>query len=46
MSYPHQNPYQQDNVHGVIPSCLGSSNADTVQAGNPMSLATTEGIQV
>ena len=38
MSY-HHDPYQQDNVHGVIPSFLNGSNSDTVQAANLMSLA-------
>jgi hypothetical protein len=29
---PRSDPYRRDNVHGVIPSSLNSSNSDAVQA--------------
>jgi hypothetical protein len=42
-----RNPYQRDNVHGVIPSFPNSSNSDAAQASHLMSLAMiTEGPRV
>lgn len=46
MSYPHQDPYQQDNVRGMIPPSPDSSNSDAVQVANLMSLVMTEGLLV
>jgi hypothetical protein len=47
MSYPYHDPYQQGNVHGVIPSSLNNSNSDAVQVSHGMSLTMiTEGLPV
>jgi hypothetical protein len=45
MSYPHNDPYQQDNAHGVIPSSLDNSNSNAVQAANLLAMI-IEGIPV